>query len=75
MHSSVITPQKALRAFKRVALKPGETQTVTLTFPASKLAYWDESKHAFVVEPGEYEAMVGAGSTDVRIGSRLMITN
>jgi len=73
--SSVITPQKALRAFKRIALNPGETQTVTLTFPVSKLAYWDEAKHAFVVEPGEYGVMVGTGSADLRTSSRLTVTN
>jgi beta-glucosidase len=72
--SSVVTPQKALRAFKRVTLKPGEAQTVTLTFPANKLAYWDEAKHGFVVEPGEYEVMVGTSSTDLLIKSVMDVT-
>ena len=73
--SSVVTPQKALRAFKRITLKPGEKQTVNFTVPASKLAFWDEKTHAFVVEPGQYDVMVGESSINPQATSMLMIRN
>ncbi|MEZ4641414.1 MAG: fibronectin type III-like domain-contianing protein [Chloroflexota bacterium] len=57
-------PDKALKAFKRVAIAPGETQTVTLTFTGHDLAYWHTSKQAWVVEEGDIQVMVGSSSAD-----------
>ena len=59
-------PAKELRGFQRVNLQPGEKRTITLTLPASKLAYWDESTHAFVVNPGPFDILIGASSEDIR---------
>jgi hypothetical protein len=32
--------------------------------PAERLRYWDTLKHQYVVEPGQYEFLVGAASDD-----------
>ncbi|MEI6861560.1 MAG: glycoside hydrolase family 3 C-terminal domain-containing protein, partial [Verrucomicrobiota bacterium] len=64
--SSVKRPEKELRGFSRISLKPGEKRTVTLAVPGEKLAFWDEKTHTFVVEPGVFEVMVGASSGDIR---------
>ncbi|HBF35238.1 TPA: glycosyl hydrolase [Candidatus Sumerlaeota bacterium] len=64
--SSVTQPLKNLRGFERIHLKPGEKKTVTFALPATKLSYWDDVKHAYVVEPGPYEIQVGASSVDIR---------
>jgi beta-glucosidase len=71
--SSVKVPAKELRGFRRISLQPGETKTVTLALPAAQLAFWDETKHGFVVEPGEFEALVGASSTDIRLKQRVEV--
>ena len=63
---SVQRPIKELRGFQRVSLKPGEHRTVTFDLPGEKLAFWDVSKHAFVVEPGKVDVMVGSSSADIR---------
>lgn len=63
---TVTRPAKELRGFQRITLAPAETRTVVLTVPAEKLAYYDESKHAFVVEHGDYEIRIGSSSADVR---------
>jgi beta-glucosidase len=55
-----------LRGFQRISLRPGEKRTVSLAVPAEKLAYYDESRHSFWVEPGKYEIAVGASSADIR---------
>jgi beta-glucosidase len=65
--SSVKRPGKELRGFQRISLQPGEKRTVTLALPGGKLAFWDEKTHAFVVEPGAFEVMVGASSGDIRV--------
>jgi beta-glucosidase len=71
--SRVPRPAKELRGFARVSLKPGEKQTVTLALPREKLAFYDETKHAFVVDPGAYEIMVGGSSADIRLTNRIEV--
>jgi beta-glucosidase len=63
---SVKRPAKELRGFQRVTLKPGEKRPIEFVVPAGKLAFWDETQHRFVVEPGAYQIMVGASSSDLR---------
>jgi len=53
-----------LKAFTRIALLPGETKTVQLEIPIARLAYYDEARADFIVEPLEYELFVGAHSLD-----------
>jgi beta-glucosidase len=62
--SAVERAPKELKAFQRVALQPGETKQVQIDLPVSRLAYYDEAKAKFVVEPIEYEVFVGAHSLD-----------
>ena len=66
IESSVTRPAKELRGFRRVSLQPGEKHTITFTVPAEKLAFWDENSHAFTVEPGAFEILIGASSDDIR---------
>jgi beta-glucosidase len=61
--SSVTRPIKQLKDFKRVNLKPGETQQVTFTITPEKLSFYDRNMN-FVLEPGEFEVMVGNSSLD-----------
>lgn len=64
--TTVTTYEKQLRGFERVNLKPGETKTVHLTLTPEDLGLWNRDMH-FVVEPGTFEAMVGASSEDIRL--------
>jgi beta-glucosidase len=71
--SSTITWEQALRGFERVHLKPGETKTVSLTLDPALMAIWNvEMKH--VVEPGKYEAQIGASSADIRLKGEFELT-
>ena len=71
---SVKVPEKELRGFQRISLQPGEKRTVTLPLPGEKLAFWDEKTHAFVVEPGTFDVMVGASSGDIRLQQSFEVT-
>ena len=62
--SSVTRPVKELKDFKRISLEAGETKTVQFTIDPSKLAFWDINMN-FVVEPGEFEVMIGRSSVDL----------
>jgi beta-glucosidase len=59
---SVLRPEKELKAFEKVFLKPGETKTVTLQVKVADLAFYDESKKAWNTEAGEYILQLGNSS-------------
>ncbi|HWM28815.1 MAG TPA: glycoside hydrolase family 3 C-terminal domain-containing protein, partial [Woeseiaceae bacterium] len=62
--SSVTRPVMELRGFERVTLAPGERRTVTFTLDPASFHYWND-KMERVVEPGEFEIMVGPNSVDL----------
>jgi len=55
-------PQE-LKAFKRVSVQPGETQTVRLVIPGRDLAYYNPEL-GWRLEPAEYVLRVGQHSLD-----------
>jgi beta-glucosidase len=74
--SRLVRPLKELKGFAKVALDPGETKTVRLALDRAALAYWDDSKQAWVAEAGEFVALLGSSSQDIRAqaGFRLIET-
>lgn len=60
--ASVDRPVKELKAFSKVFLQPGETRDVVLTIGRDALSFYDEATHAWVVEPGVFEALIGTAS-------------
>ena len=66
LDSKVERAEKELEAFERVTLKAGETKNVTLEFPLSELAHWDNETNGWVLEPGKIEILVGSASNDIR---------
>jgi beta-glucosidase len=70
--SSVVTPVKQLKAFRKVLIKAGATSMVRLAVPISELAVYNAEMKR-VVEKGEYELQVGAGAEGVRITRRISL--
>ena len=62
--SSVTRPVKELRGFRRLALKPGESQTVEFRLGFDELSFLNRDMHR-VVEPGTFKIMVGGNSKDL----------
>ena len=72
IQSSVVTPDKLLKGFKRISLKPGETKSVSFVvdFDSLKLL----NKHMqWVVEAGDFEIGIGASSEDIRLKDRIHV--
>jgi beta-glucosidase len=72
--STVERPGKELRGFKRVPLQAGETKTVTLTLPASRIAYWNTTSKSWVVENDKIQLMVGPSSADTKLDRTIDVT-
>lgn len=64
--SSLPRPVKELKDFRKVTLEPGETVEVEFEITPDKLAYFDDRRHEWVAEPGEFRALIGSSSADIR---------
>ena len=58
---SLARPVKELKDFQKISLKPGETQTVTFSLPASSLGFTAPDLQ-YVVEPGDFDLWVAGDS-------------
>lgn len=65
-NATVTRPVKELKAFKKVFLKAGETQIVSLSVKVKDLAFFDELKHQWVVEPGEFVLCNAASAGEIK---------
>ncbi len=73
LQSKVARPEKELKAFRKVSLNPGETQTVTFTLDREAFWYFDTAQNGWLVEPGVFEILVGSSSRDVRLKAAVEI--
>ena len=65
--ATVEWPYKELKAFQRVSLKAGESESVTLSIPVEQLKYWNEEIHDWSLENGQIELLLGANAGDIRL--------
>jgi beta-glucosidase len=72
--SSTVTPAKQLKQFQRVHLKAGEQKAVELVLNAEDLMLLDTKMH-WVVEPGDFDVMVGASSEDILLEGTFKINH
>jgi len=64
--SSLPRPVKELKGFEKISLKAGEEKMVSITVDKSALSFFDADKHEWVAENGDFEALIGASSTDIK---------
>jgi beta-glucosidase-like glycosyl hydrolase len=71
----VTFPDEQLVGFQKTGeLKPGQSQHITLTVPASSLEIWDGTSASDVVYDGTYAFKVGASATDIRGTATVNVT-
>jgi beta-glucosidase len=71
--SKVNRPDMALKGFKRVFVRKGETVKVSIPLKASDLTYWDSDKKAFVLEPGKINVKIGSSSADIKLSQDITL--
>ncbi|MGS2737649.1 glycoside hydrolase family 3 N-terminal domain-containing protein [Sinomicrobium sp. M5D2P17] len=72
--SSVVTPKKQLKAFKRIHLKPGEEKILEFELKAKDMMLWNTRKE-WVTEAGTFSLMIGASSQDIRLNDSFEISH
>ncbi len=66
-------PFKRLVAFKKIALAPGESKTVTLDLNPHYLSIFNEAKNGWDLVAGEYTVQVGGSSRDLPLSGTLRV--
>src|SRR5882724_4400995 len=67
VQSSLPRPEKELKGFHKVFLKPGQVQKITIPLTRSAFAFYDPEKKGWVAEAGDYIIHVGSSSRDIRL--------
>ena len=62
---STTRPVKELKGFERIYLQPGQTRTVTFKIAPEMLKFYNYDLQ-YVVEPGDFNIMIGPNSRDVQ---------
>ena len=57
-------PIKALKGFKKLTLKPGETKRAVIALDGEAFEYYDETIDELAVKPGKYQILYGTSSRD-----------
>ena len=68
-------PEKELKGFAKVNLEPGEKKTVSIDLKQDQFAHFDDQTNQWIVEPGEYEILLGSSSRDIRLVEIISINN
>ncbi|WP_227006164.1 glycoside hydrolase family 3 C-terminal domain-containing protein [Rufibacter latericius] len=71
--ASVKRPEKELKAFQKVFLKPGEAKTLTLTLAKDAFQFYDEGKKQWVLESGKFQILAGSSSKDIRVRGEVIL--
>ena len=72
-HAHIERPEKELKAFGKVELKPGESRRMHFTLDRRAFAYYDTRLKDWHVEEGTFTLLVGASSRDIRLDARVYV--
>ncbi len=67
LQSSLMRPLKELKAFRKVFLKAGEKQTISIPLDRTAFSYFEPDKRGWLAEAGDFKLLVGSSSRDIRL--------
>lgn len=68
-------PEKELKNFVKVYLKPGEKKRIEMSLNKRSFAWYSTDIHDWYVGTGEYQIMVGSSSKDIRLVKNVRIVS
>jgi beta-glucosidase len=66
-------PERELRAFEKVPLRPGEERSVRFLLDRGAFAWYDSGREAWVVPGGTYRISLGVSSRDIRVSTDVIV--
>jgi beta-xylosidase len=72
IYASLVRPVKELKAFKRVPLQPRQRAKVSFVIPVDMLNFTNRDNRR-MVEAGEFEIMVGASSSNIKLKGKVEV--
>ena len=69
LSSEVLRPAKELKGFDKHMIAGGKSERYSVHLGPDAFSYYDTPSHAWKVESGEYQIVVGASSADLRLQS------
>lgn len=69
----VYRPKKELKGFKKIFLKAGEKKTLEIPVERSAFRYFNVKTGQYEIESGEYEILIGASVSDIRLSGTLYV--
>lgn len=64
--SSLPRPVKELKDFKKISLEPNQSTDILFEIVPDKLMYFDNERHEWVAEAGDFIALIGSSSSDIK---------
>jgi beta-glucosidase len=64
---ALLRPEKELKGFQKVFLKPGEKQMVSIPLKQAAFEYYDDGKKSWVADNDSFEILIGSSSRDLRL--------
>ena len=73
VNARLVHPEKELKAFTKILLKPGETKQIKFSLDRESFWFYDPKKNGWTVDSGDYEILIGASSRDIRLSKQVTI--
>lgn len=73
LESTIDKPERELKGFVKVYLEPGRSKRVSMALARDQFAHFEEPRGRWIVEPGEFEILIGASSRDIRLREKIII--
>jgi len=71
--AKVDRPERELKGFEKVNLKPGETKRVTVNLDPRAFSYWSESAKKWTIDPGKFVVRVGDSSENTPLSAEIAL--
>ncbi|WP_112179878.1 MULTISPECIES: glycoside hydrolase family 3 C-terminal domain-containing protein [Paraliobacillus] len=69
----IFRAKKELKGFDKIFINAGETKTVAIPFDDKTFRYFNVKTNQWEIEEADYEIMIGASSTDIRLKDTIFV--
>jgi len=73
VESTLYRPEKELKGFKKVFLKAGEEQTVSIKLDSRAFSYYNVEINNWHIENGDFNILIGASSRDIKLSKTIYV--